>query len=110
MHAAIVTADSGIVTSDSGKIPKIGHDETEWPVTFLRNRRSRSNGMCGHVAAEYAGLGNFAILWQIEHARTLNLSWLYLGFWIESCQKMAYKTRYKPVQGFVNGKWKLMEG
>ena len=54
MHSAIVIADSGIVTGDSEKTPKIGHDESEWPVTFLRNRRSRSNGMCGHVGAEYA--------------------------------------------------------
>ncbi len=44
---------SGIVTGDSGKTPKIGHVQTEWPVTLLRNRRSRSIGMSGHVGAEY---------------------------------------------------------
>jgi hypothetical protein len=52
--SAIVTGHSGIVTDDSGQRPKIGHDETEWPVTLPRNRRSRSNGMTGHHGAEYA--------------------------------------------------------
>lgn len=55
-------------------------------------------------------LGKFAILWQIEHARNLDLSWLYLGYWIKSCPKMAYKNQYKPSQGFINGKWGLMDG
>ena len=51
----IVTGDSGIVTADSGNPAKIGHDETESPVTFPRNGRSRSNGMAGHDGPEYAG-------------------------------------------------------
>jgi len=49
-----VTDDSGNVTSDSGKLPKIGHDKTECAVTIIQNRRSRSNGMGGHDRAEYA--------------------------------------------------------
>jgi len=49
-----VTDDSGIVTGDSGKLPEIGHDKTEWAVTIIRNRRSRSNGMGGHDGPEYA--------------------------------------------------------
>jgi hypothetical protein len=39
-----VTADSGIVTADSGKPGK--------SVTFARNDRSRSIGMLGHVRPE----------------------------------------------------------
>ncbi|WP_275098481.1 hypothetical protein [Sedimenticola hydrogenitrophicus] len=50
----IVTGVSGIVTADSGKLAKIGHDKTESPVTFDRNERSRSIGMGGHVRPEYA--------------------------------------------------------
>jgi hypothetical protein len=49
-----MTDDSGNVTSDSGKLPKIGHDKTECAVTIIQNRRSRSNGMGGHDRAEYA--------------------------------------------------------
>jgi hypothetical protein len=50
----IVTGDSGIVTADSGKPVKIGHDQTESPVTFARNGRSRSNEMGGHDGPKYA--------------------------------------------------------
>jgi hypothetical protein len=49
-----VTDDSGNVTGDSRKLPKIGHDKTECAVTIIQNRRSRSNGMGGHDRAEYA--------------------------------------------------------
>jgi hypothetical protein len=38
----IVTGASAIVTADSGKSAKIGHDETESAVTFARNGRPRS--------------------------------------------------------------------
>ncbi|WP_367026539.1 GvpL/GvpF family gas vesicle protein [Methylococcus sp. ANG] len=50
-----MTAISGIVTTDSGRKAKIGHDQTESPVTFTRHGRSRSNGIGGHVGPEYAG-------------------------------------------------------
>ncbi len=51
------------------------------------------------------GLGSFAILWEIEAARSNALDWLYLGYWIEECDKMSYKTTYKPIQGYLNGRW-----
>lgn len=44
--------------------------------------------------------GVFSILWQIEEARRQGLMWLYLGFWIPGCQKMAYKEEYRPLQLF----------
>jgi arginine-tRNA-protein transferase len=50
-------------------------------------------------------LGTFAILSQIELARTLDLSYLYLGYWIEECRKMAYKDAYRPIQAWRNGRW-----
>ncbi len=49
--------------------------------------------------------GSFAILWQIEHARALGLPYVYLGYWIKECQKMAYKVDYKPLELCVNGRW-----
>lgn len=49
--------------------------------------------------------GVFAILWQIQLAARLNLDYLYLGYWIKECDKMAYKQDYRPLQGFRDGKW-----
>lgn len=54
---------------------------------------------------EKRSLGNFAILWQIEKARSLKLPWIYLGYWIEHCDKMNYKTRYQPLEMFIKEKW-----
>lgn len=49
--------------------------------------------------------GVLAILWQIEHARTLGRTHLYLGYWIRQCQKMSYKTDYRPLEMFVGERW-----
>jgi len=51
-------------------------------------------------------LGKYAILHLIHEARTQNLDWLYLGYWIDGCQKMQYKTEYQPAEIFSNGSWK----
>lgn len=50
-------------------------------------------------------LGSYAILWQIEHARSLKLPYLYLGYWIKECRKMQYKIDYRPLQLLINRKW-----
>lgn len=55
------------------------------------------------------GLGTFTILWLIEHAKSLNLSWVYLGYWIEACDKMRYKTRFMPCEGYIENKWQQIK-
>lgn len=51
-------------------------------------------------------LGTYAILYQIEQARQQGLKWVYLGYWIKNCQKMAYKSNFKPYQIFIEGEWR----
>jgi len=43
-------------------------------------------------------LGSYAILRQIELARSGGRPWLYLGYWIPSCRKMSYKANFLPVE------------
>lgn len=50
-------------------------------------------------------LGVMAILWQIHHARQKNLRHVYLGYWIKSCQKMVYKSTYRPFEVHRDGCW-----
>jgi len=50
-------------------------------------------------------LGTLAILVQIESAIARGLEFVYLGYWIEDCQKMNYKSFYKPQQRFVSDSW-----
>lgn len=54
-------------------------------------------------------LGNYVILWQIEQARTLGLDYLYLGYWIKDCQKMQYKSTFRPLEMLIKGKWALVK-
>jgi len=50
--------------------------------------------------------GRYAILYQIELARQTGRDWLYLGYWIESCRKMSYKTEYQPLEYYRGGEWR----
>ena len=50
-------------------------------------------------------LGVLAILLQLREARRLGLPYLYLGYWIEDCAKMRYKSQYRPSQVFRDGVW-----
>ncbi|MGJ8687393.1 MAG: arginyltransferase [Spongiibacteraceae bacterium] len=54
-------------------------------------------------------LGVFAILSQIQRCKDLNLPYLYLGYWIKDCAKMAYKTEYRPIELLVKGRWLTVE-
>jgi len=50
-------------------------------------------------------LGTYAVLWEIAHAVEHQYDWVYLGYWIEQCRKMSYKSDYRPIQGYVEGRW-----
>lgn len=44
------------------------------------------------------GLGNYMIVWLAEHARAQGLRYVYLGYWIARSPKMAYKSRFRPLE------------
>ena len=50
-------------------------------------------------------LGAEAILLQIRQAQTMGLPFVYLGYWIDGCRKMSYKSRFSPLELFVDGHW-----
>ena len=53
--------------------------------------------------------GQYAILWLIEEAKRTNRNWLYLGYWIDSCDKMSYKVKYRPIQALLGSSWKTLD-
>ncbi|BBL75184.1 arginyltransferase [Methylomagnum ishizawai] len=55
-------------------------------------------------------LGTQAVLWQIDEARRRGLPWVYLGFWISGCRKMAYKDAFRPFEVLREGGWTLWDG
>ena len=57
-----------------------------------------------------ASYGTYAILWQIIQCQYNNLPYLYLGYWIAESEKMAYKSRYQPMEMLDNDGWIKMPG
>lgn len=53
-------------------------------------------------------LGTYVILWLIGIARQSRAAHAYLGYWIRSSRKMAYKTRFQPLEGLIDGSWQIL--
>lgn len=53
--------------------------------------------------------GVLAVLAAIDEARRRGLDYLYLGYWIAECAKMAYKADYLPQERLRDGRWRRIE-
>ena len=51
-------------------------------------------------------LGTLAILAQLELAQRMNRQWLYLGYQVDACRKMKYKTKFHPHELLCGHEWK----
>jgi len=60
-------------------------------------------------AIKGASFGTYNILWQMEQCRSQGLPYLYLGYWISESRKMAYKTQFLPIEGFIEGEWRRID-
>lgn len=54
-------------------------------------------------------LGVFAILKQLQYLKANNQRYLYLGYQIDDCVKMNYKTKFKAYQRLIAKNWQLFE-
>ena len=57
------------------------------------------------TSAPKNSLGTYIILDHIDIARAAGLPYVYLGYWVNGSEKMAYKTRFSGVEVFRNKKW-----
>ncbi len=60
-------------------------------------------------SAARRGLGSFIILDHIIRAGDAGLPYVYLGYWIDDCDRMAYKKSYQPAEALISGVWKRMD-
>ncbi len=54
-------------------------------------------------------LGRFMVLDLVQRAVGLDLPYVYLGYWIDGCRKMSYKTQYNPVEMLGSDGWTTFE-
>ena len=50
-------------------------------------------------------LGSYMILRLVALAAERGLDYVYLGFWVQESRKMAYKSRFTPLEAFVDNGW-----
>ena len=50
-------------------------------------------------------VGTYSILKQIQLAQTKQLRFLYLGYYVDGCSHMNYKSRFKPNDRLIDGQW-----
>ncbi len=54
-------------------------------------------------------LGVYNVLTLVDLARRMGLPYVYLGYWIAQSPKMDYKRRYRPLEGYRDGEWGVLE-
>lgn len=54
---------------------------------------------------EKRSLGTYMVLWMVRRAEQMELPYVYLGYWIEESPKMAYKARFRPLEGLSADGW-----
>lgn len=52
--------------------------------------------------------GRFAILDHIRQALTVNLPYVYLGYWVRGSRKMDYKASFRPMEQLTRLGWRLL--
>jgi arginine-tRNA-protein transferase len=55
------------------------------------------------------GLGTFIILDHIIRAARAGLPYVYLGYWVEGSDRMAYKATFRPIERLGRDGWKRFE-
>ena len=59
--------------------------------------------------SERRSLGTSIILWHVRRAAELGLPYVYLGYWIRDCRKMAYKSRFMPLEALRGAEWRPLQ-
>lgn len=58
---------------------------------------------------EGRSLGSFLIMALTEICRDQGLDYVYLGYWINNSRKMAYKSRFRPLEALGRDGWALLD-
>ena len=54
-------------------------------------------------------IGTYSILKQIQYCQQKKIRFLYLGYYVEDCSHMKYKSRFSPHSRLIDGQWVRFE-
>jgi arginine-tRNA-protein transferase len=106
-------------------------EDTTKYISFIESSYSRSKFLCfrlegdligisvldqfdGGLSAVYTffdpkhgdrSIGTYAILYALKLAKINTIAHVYLGYWINGSQKMDYKRKFKPLEGYLERQW-----
>ena len=60
--------------------------------------------LCSHRS-----LGTYAVISLINMALKHDIPYVYLGYWIKDSDKMDYKRNFKPLEGYSDRRWHLLD-
>lgn len=88
---------------------ELWHDNQLIAVAVTDNLSQSLSAIYTFFDPDYAdySLGSVMILHQIEYAQRHAKHHLYLGYYIEHCNKMNYKRQFKPLHALENNVWHL---
>jgi arginyl-tRNA--protein-N-Asp/Glu arginylyltransferase len=110
-------------------------EDTAKYISFIEASYSRSKFLCFRLDGELIGIsvldqfdgglsavytffdpkhsnrsiGTYAVLYALKLAKTQDIPFVYLGYWIDGSQKMDYKRKFKPLQGYIDRQWQELE-
>lgn len=56
-----------------------------------------------------SGLGTYIIGDHIRRTAEAGLGYVYLGYWIDGCERMSYKTRFRPIERLTPRGWQAFD-
>ena len=65
--------------------------------------------LCYSHVAHDCQLGTYIILDHITRAARAGLGYVYLGYWVEGSDRMAYKATFKPMERLGRDGWRRMD-
>ena len=111
------------------------NDDPEKYISFLESDFSASKFVCFHLNGQLIGisvidqfedgisavytffepeqshrsLGTYAVMYLLKLARLRKIPYVYLGYWVDQSNKMDYKRKFKPLEGYQNRQWVDLE-
>jgi len=58
--------------------------------------------------SESRSLGTEMILWLVHEAKSQEIDFVYLGYWVENSSKMAYKANFQPLEMRTTEGWRAL--